>query len=170
MADVTRILDPARTPRTPSDSGSGSDMPAPEVQARQHARVREAHETELIEDYVELIDDLHQVQGEARAADLARRLGVSHATVHNMLRRLLDRGLVTKVPYRSVFLTDEGARMAAASRERHDIVLNFLRAAGVSESTAHEDAEGVEHHVSNETLRVLRRLTDWLGGPSGGRG
>lgn len=161
---MTRAPDSIRIALAPPPaSGSGADMPAPEVQARQHARVREAHETELLEDYVELIDDLHQVQGEARAADLARRLGVSHATVHNMLRRLLERGLVTKEPYRSIFLTEEGARMAAASRQRHDIVLSFLRAAGVSESTAQQDAEGIEHHVSDETVRVLKRLADRLG-------
>jgi len=146
----------------PLGSGSGTDMPAPEVQARQHARVREAHETELLEDYVELIGDLQQVQGEARATDLARRLGVSNATVHNMLRRLHERGLITKAPYRAIFLTDEGARMAAASRARHDVVLDFLRAAGVSEGTAQQDAEGMEHHVSDETLAVLQQLTDRL--------
>jgi DtxR family manganese transport transcriptional regulator len=137
-------------------------MPAPESQARQHARVREAHETELIEDYLELIGDLQQAHGEARAADLARRLGVSHATVHNMLRRLLDRGLVTKEPYRAIFLTDAGARMAADSRARHDVVLGFLRAAGVSEATAQQDAEGIEHHVSDETLHVLQGLAERL--------
>jgi DtxR family manganese transport transcriptional regulator len=139
-------------------------MPAPEIHARQHARVREAHETELIEDYLELIGDLHTAQGEARAADLARRLGVSHATVHNMLQRLQERGLITKEPYRSVFLTADGARMADASRQRHDIVLAFLRAAGVSEATAQEDAEGIEHHVSAETLQVLETLTQRLKG------
>ena len=154
----------------PPASGSGADsMPAPEVQARQHARVREAHETELLEDYVELIGDLQQMQGEARATDLARRLGVSNATVHNMLRRLHERGLITKAPYRAIFLTDAGARMAAASRARHDVVLDFLRAAGVSEATAQQDAEGMEHHVSEETLRVLARLAERLAGPDGER-
>ena len=137
----------------------GAEMPSPESQARQHARVREAHETELMEDYVELIGDLQATQGEARAADLARRLGVSHATVHNMLRRLADQGLITKEPYRSIFLTEKGAALANAARQRHDIVLSFLRAAGVSERTAQQDAEGIEHHVSEETLRVLHNLT-----------
>jgi len=147
-------------------AGSGDDgpngMPAPESQARRHARVRAAHETELIEDYVELIDDLQRRVGEARAADLARRMGVSHATVHNMLRRLGELGLVTKEPYRSVFLTEEGGRVARESRRRHDIVLAFLRAAGVAEATAQQDAEGIEHHVSDETLAILDRLATRL--------
>lgn len=159
---MTRILLPARIARSAGAGESGASMPAPEVQARQHARVREAHETELIEDYVELIDDLQRAQGEARAADLARRLGVSHATVHNMLRRLVDQGLVTKEPYRSIFLTETGQSMAETSRRRHDIVLSFLRAAGVSEATAQADAEGIEHHVSDETLRVLDQLAGHL--------
>lgn len=144
-----------------SETGA-PEMPAPESQAKRHARVREAHETELIEDYVELIGDLQQSVGEARAADLARRLGVSHATVHNMLRRLVELGLVTKAPYRAVFLTGEGARWADESRRRHDIVLAFLRAAGVSEATAQQDAEGIEHHVSDETLDILHALSESL--------
>jgi len=145
-----------------SYSGEPTRMLSPESQARQHERVREAHEMELVEDYVELIADLQHAHGEARAADVARRLGVTHATVHNMVKRLVDLGLVTKEPYRAIFLTEHGAEVAERSRRRHAIVLRFLRAAGVSEATAHEDAEGIEHHVSDETLDVLQRLTEDL--------
>ena len=66
----------------------------PKTQARWFTRVREAHQTETTEDYVELIADLIDVQKEARASDLAKRLGVSHPTVTKMLSRLQDEGYV----------------------------------------------------------------------------
>ena len=131
-------------------------LPNPDDQARRFARVRSAHRTEVQEDYVELIADLIAEQGEARAADLAQRLGVTAATVANTLTRLKRDGLVEMQPYRSIFLTAEGSAMAARSRERHDLVVRFLLALGVSPETAEGDAEGLEHHLSSETLRAMR--------------
>ena len=143
--------------KTPSQSGDA--LPPVEQHTRQYATVRNAHETELIEDYVELIGDLLLHRGEARAADIASRMAVSQATVSKMIRRLNELGLVNSQPYRSLFLTPEGHAMADASRERHGIVLNFLRALGVSDTTARIDAEGMEHHVSDETLAIMQRYT-----------
>lgn len=134
------------------------EMLAPEVHARQHVHVRKAHETELVEDYVELIADLIDAKGEARAVELSQRLGVTQATVGKMIRRLDERGLVTSEPYRSIFLTSAGRRMAEDSRQRHITVLRFLRAIGVPETAARQDAEGIEHHVSDATLAVMRRI------------
>ncbi len=127
------------------------------TQARQHATVRQVHETELIEDYVELIADLIDATGEARAAEVARRMDVRQATVAKMINRLAERGLVETAPYRPLHLTDSGRLMAERSRERHAVVLRFLRALGVPEDTARIDAEGIEHHVSEETLELMRR-------------
>ena len=66
-------------------------------------------------------------------------------------------GLVTRKPYRGVFLTEEGRRVAAESKLRHQTVEAFLRSLGVSAETARIDAEGIEHHVSSETLAAFRR-------------
>lgn len=123
------------------------------------ARTRQDHSRENAEDYVELIDALIRETGEARAVDLAERLGVTHVTVSKTIQRLQREGLVTSQPYRSIFLTDEGQKIAQASRARHVLVLEFLRALGVSEETAEADAEGIEHHVSKETLEAMRRFT-----------
>ena len=75
-----------------------------------------------------------------------------------VLRR---KGLVTSQPYRSIFLTGEGRSLAQESRHRHETVVKFLVALGVPARTADSDAEGIEHHVSEETLaafvRYLRR-------------
>jgi DtxR family transcriptional regulator, manganese transport regulator len=129
-------------------------------QARGFDRIRRAHQTEMAEDYVELIADLIEVNGEARVVDLAERFGVTHATVNKTVARLQREGLVTSKPYRSIFLTESGEEMAQRSRRRHQIVLDFLKAIGVSERNAEIDAEGIEHHVSEETLAVFEHIIE----------
>jgi DtxR family manganese transport transcriptional regulator len=129
-------------------------------QARSFERVRQAHQREVAEDYVELIADLIDVTGEARAVDLAERLGVTNATVNNTLNRLTREGLVTRQRYRSIFLTEAGRSMAEAARERHRLVRDFLLHLGVDAETAEIDAEGIEHHTSEKTLEALRRFLD----------
>jgi DtxR family manganese transport transcriptional regulator len=124
--------------------------------------MREAHRTEMAEDYVELISDMILANGEARLADLAVHIGVTSATAAKVVQRLQRDGLVESRPYRSIFLTEEGKVVAEMSRRRHRIVEDFLRALGVDEMTAEADAEGMEHHVSDETLEALERLTKQL--------
>ncbi|MBX2825806.1 MAG: manganese-binding transcriptional regulator MntR [Gammaproteobacteria bacterium] len=127
-------------------------------QAKVFNGVRQAHQLEVAEDYVELIDDLIEAKGEARVVDLAERLGISQSTVNKTISRLQREGLVTTEPYRSIFLTPDGKALADTSRVRHEIVYNFLLAIGVSEDTAVQDAEGVEHHVSKETLAAFQKI------------
>lgn len=122
-------------------------------------QVREAHRRELIDDYVELISDLIREVGEARQVDMAARLGVSQPTVAKMLKRLAGVGLIQQIPWRGVFLTPEGEKLAQETRERHQIVETFLLAIGVSQEIARRDAEGMEHHVSEETLERFRQFT-----------
>lgn len=129
-------------------------------QARSFERVREAHQREVAEDYVELIADLIDVTGEARAVDLAARLGVTNATVNNTLNRLAREGLVRRERYRSIFLTEAGRRIAEEARARHRIVRDFLLRLGVDRDTAEIDAEGIEHHISGVTLAALRRFLE----------
>jgi len=131
-----------------------------EDHAQGFLQVREAHRRELMDDYVELISDLIQEFGEARQVDLAARLGVSQPTVAKTLKRLASAGLVRQLPYRGTFLTPEGEKLAAENRERHNIVEAFFIALGISPETARLDSEGVEHHVSDETLEVFKRFTE----------
>jgi len=90
----------------------------------------------------------------------AARLGVSQPTVAKMLKRLGSAGLVEQVPYRGVFLTGEGEKLAEESRARHHIVESFLLALGISPETARRDSEGIEHHVSDETLAVFKKFSE----------
>ena len=153
-------IDPAEDELTPPPEGTGaiSAHMTPDRQASHFKRARHARETEIIEDYVELIADLIDEQGEARAVDIAKRLGVTGATVNKMIARLKQMDLVNAEPYRSVFLTDEGRQMAEASRARHHIVVALLRVVGVDEATAWADAEGMEHRCSPETLMAFKKF------------
>lgn len=126
--------------------------------AEEHHATRKAHATERAEDYVETVGDLIERMGEARVTDIARELGVSHVSVTRMVARLRDAGLVTAEPYRSIFLTPAGARLAQAAKRRHETVVRFLIALGVSDQAARIDAEGLEHHVGEETLRAFERF------------
>jgi DtxR family manganese transport transcriptional regulator len=130
---------------------------SPEVQARALRQTRRKHSLETAEDYAEAIAELTETVGEARAVDLARRLGVSHVTVIRTVSRLQRDGYTSSRPYRAIFLTEKGARLAKESRERHGLVVDFLRSLGIPEAVVQEDAEGIEHHVSAETLDAFRR-------------
>ena len=127
-------------------------------QAESFRRSRHDRAGEIAQDYVEAIADLSASLGEARVTDLARRLGVTHVTVNRTLGRLRQAGYVQTKPYRAIFLTDSGKKLAAESKKRHETVAAFLRSLGVSEKTSELDAEGIEHHVSPETLAAFERL------------
>jgi DtxR family manganese transport transcriptional regulator len=133
--------------------------PALQIPVRGHAeRARKDRAQELAQDYVEMIAELIAKTGEARLIDLARGLGVTHVTANRTIQRLQRQGLVTTQPYRSIFLTTPGKRLARESRERHDLVVRFLTALGVPAAVAESDAEGIEHHVSRETLAAFKHL------------
>jgi DtxR family manganese transport transcriptional regulator len=128
-----------------------------EHQAHDFGRVRDAHSSEIAEDYVELIADILDSSGDVRAVDLAQRFGVTPATVNNNIKRLVRDGLVRSERYRSIFLTESGRALAEHCRERHRVVRDFLVSLGISSVTAESDAEGIEHHVSKETLAAFVR-------------
>ncbi len=130
----------------------------PAGQAHTFSQARQDHAIETAADYVELIDELRRQTGEARGADLSQMLGVSHVTVTKTLQRLARDGYVIAKPYRSVFLTEKGTKLAEASRERHRLMVELLERVGVPKSVAEADAEGMEHHVSEETLEAIKRF------------
>jgi len=77
-------------------------------------------------------------------------------TVNRTIGRLQRDGYVTTEPYAPIKLTPAGRRLAKAARGRHEIVYQFLLSLGVSEAVAAIDSEGIEHHVSPETLAAMR--------------
>jgi DtxR family manganese transport transcriptional regulator len=139
----------------PPPAGESEGLPTEPVQASRFGKARTAQSSALLEDYAELIADLLANEGEARPTDIARRLGVSHATAIKTITRLKCHGLATARPYRGVFLTEEGEKLAARVKQRHRLVVDLLRAVGVPVEAAEQDAEGIEHHVSDATLEAF---------------
>jgi DtxR family transcriptional regulator, manganese transport regulator len=137
--------------------GAGK-LPTEGIQARRFGKTRSAQSTALFEDYVELIADLLTSAGEARPTDIARRLGVSHATAVKTVARLKRAGLATARPYRGVFLTERGQALAERVRVRHRLVVDVLRMLGVPSEAAEADAEGIEHYVSETTLKAFEQF------------
>lgn len=139
-------------------SNSSRSLPSPDAHAARFLRQREADRAAVAEDYVELIADLLREEGEARAVELARRMGVSQATVTATVARLQRAGLVETKPYRGLFLTEAGDAMAETAKRRHDLMVRFLLAVGLDRETAEADAEGLEHHASERTLAAFARF------------
>jgi DtxR family transcriptional regulator, manganese transport regulator len=120
------------------------------------SHARNAQAMAVMEDYAEMISDLIAEHGEARIADIAQLMGVTHPTATKAVARLKREGLAVSRPYRGVFLTEDGATLADRVRARHRVVVDLLKAVGVPEQTAELDAEGMEHHVSEETLAAFQ--------------
>ena len=142
----------------PGKTTQHAALPAEPTQAQRFGKARTAQSGALLEDYVELISDLLENNGEARPTDIARRLGVSHATAIKTIGRLKREGLASAKPYRGVFLTADGEQLAGRVRARHRLVVDVLRAIGVPAEAAEQDAEGLEHHVSDVTLAAFGRF------------
>ncbi|MCR9076027.1 MAG: manganese-binding transcriptional regulator MntR, partial [bacterium] len=123
-------------------------------------RTRRDHASEIAEDYVEAIAEIIEERGSCRVRDLSGRFGVTHVTVVRTVQRLERDGLIVTEPYKPIELTQRGARLADECKARHDIVLRFLIALGVPEPIAAIDTEGIEHHVSPETLERLKAYID----------
>ena len=121
-------------------------------------KVRDAHKTENTEDYLEIIADLLNAKGEARIVDIANQLDIAQATANKTVKRLQNQGYLKKEPYRSIFLTLKGQELASTSKKRHIIVLTFLKNLGLDNKTAEADAEGIEHHVSQKTLKKMEQF------------
>jgi len=134
---------------------SKASLSAPPVQARRFEHVRQARASSMLEDYTELIADLIAANGEARTTDIAQRLGIAHPTASKTIARLKREGLVTAKPYRGVFLTEAGVAMADRARQRHRLVVDLLVAVGAPREAAEADAEGIEHYVSQATLKAF---------------
>lgn len=134
--------------------------------ADRHRRTRRDHATETAEDYVEAIADIIEHEGSCRVVDLAKRFDVTHVTVTRIVSRLQKEGYVETEPYRPISLTGKGVRLARESHRRHEIVYRFLLSIGVPDEVADIDAEGIEHHVSPETLQRFEELANQSAPPA----
>ncbi len=130
------------------------------------AKTRSDHSQETARDVVELIlrmgksGDADQPQKEVRTVDLVKALEVSQPTVTKILMRLEREGLLLVHKRQSIELTEEGRKLAAESLKTHELVKAFLEAIGVSSFQAEMDTEGIEHHLSAESLECMKRFIE----------
>ncbi len=117
-----------------------------------------------MEDYLEQIHNLIEAKGYARVVDIAGNLGVSQASVTNMIQRLDAEGYVVYERYRGVTMTEAGREIGRAIARRHEVLTRLLAGFGLDPKTVHEDVEGMEHHISRQTLDVLTLLMEELEG------
>lgn len=114
------------------------------------------------QDYLEQIHRLIGSKGYARVADIAAALEIAPASVTTMIQRLDAEGLVVYEKYRGVVLTAQGQDIAEEVVKRHEILARLLRSFGLDEKTIYQDVEGMEHHISKATLRVLIAIVEEL--------
>ncbi len=115
-----------------------------------------------VEDYLERILELINTKGYARVVDIAGSLGISQASVTNMVQRLDSEGLLKYEKYRGLVLTTAGETLARNITRRHQLLTDFFKLLGLPDDVIYHDVEGMEHHISPPTLRAIENLTDLL--------
>lgn len=119
--------------------------------------------SESAEDYLKTICKMGGTQGAVSTSALASRLGISPVSVHEMIRKLAEQGLVEYTPYRGGSLTPAGLRAAQNVFRRHRLWERFLHdSLGLPWARVHEEAERLEHATSQE---VSDRLAQFLNYP-----
>lgn len=111
------------------------------------------------EDYLERIHELIESKGNAHVADIAQSLNVGQPSVTSMVQKLADEGYLRYEKYRSLTLTDAGRAVAERIRDRHVVLASFFTLFDLDDDTQARDIEGIEHHLSSDTLNTLANLT-----------
>jgi len=114
------------------------------------------------EDYLERIHELIQEKGYARVVDIASSLKVKQASVTSMVQKLAELGYLNYEKYRGLVLTDKGRVVAVRIKKRHQTLARFFSLFGLDEQTQQQDIEGIEHHLSAETVEVLSNLAKFF--------
>ncbi|MDT7886625.1 MAG: metal-dependent transcriptional regulator [Thermoproteota archaeon] len=111
-----------------------------------------------MEDYLEVIYELLKEKGYVKSKDISRILNVKASTVTIMLKALAEKKLINYEKYGGITLTEEGIKKAEEISRKHKIIIDFLLLLGIDEKQANLEAEGIEHIISDETLRKIEKL------------
>ena len=110
------------------------------------------------EDYLERIHELIEEKGYARVVDIASSLKVKEASVTSMVQKLDEAGYLKYEKYRGLIMTDKGLEVARKIRSRHETLSRFFSIFGVDPESQRQDIEGIEHHLSPDTVAMLADL------------
>lgn len=114
------------------------------------------------EDYLERIHELIEEKGYARVVDIASSLRVKQASVTNMVKKLGELGYLKYERYRGLILTDKGRDVAQRIQQRHETLSRFFSLFGLNKETQQLDIEGIEHHLSPDTVEILSDLAKFF--------
>lgn len=114
------------------------------------------------EDYLERIDELIEQKGYARVVDIASSLKVKQASVTSMVQKLGEAGYLNYEKYRGLILTAKGKDVARKIRDRHQILSRFFSLFGLDAESQRQDIEGIEHHLSPDTVDIIADLATFF--------
>jgi len=114
------------------------------------------------EDYLERIHELIEEKGYARVVDIASSLQVKQASVTNMVQKLGEMGYLNYEKYRGLVLTAKGREIACNIQKRHETLSRFFSVLDLDADTQKADIEGIEHHLSPATVKVLADLAQFF--------
>lgn len=114
--------------------------------------------TQSVADYLEAIMMLQKEKVHVRSVDIANHFGYSRPTVSQTLKSFRSKGYVEVDEDGFVSLTELGKEIAQSTYEKHVVLTGLLKAIGVSEETAKEDACKLEHDISEETFEAIKKF------------
>jgi len=118
--------------------------------------------TPSMEDYLERIYKLIDEKGYARVSDIAEGLEVHPSSVTKMIQKLDKDKYLVYEKYRGLVLTSKGKKMGKRLVDRHALLEQFLTVIGVQEENIYRDVEGIEHHLSWDSITCIETLIEYL--------
>jgi len=118
--------------------------------------------TPSMEDYLERIYKLIDEKGYARVSDIAEGLEVHPSSVTKMIQKLDKDNYLIYEKYRGLVLTNKGKKMGKRLMDRHQLLESFLTIIGVQEENIYKDVEGIEHHLSWDSITCIETLVEYF--------
>src|SRR4051812_36971268 len=118
--------------------------------------------SQTAEDYLERIHELIEQKGYARVVDIASSLKVKQASVTSMVQKLGEAGYLKYEKYRGLILTEKGREVARRIQSRHETLSRFFSLFGLDAESQRQDIEGIEHHLSPDTVEILADLAQFF--------
>ncbi|WP_106768102.1 transcriptional regulator MntR [Paenibacillus faecalis] len=118
--------------------------------------------TPSMEDYLERIYKLIDEKGYARVSDIAEGLEVHPSSVTKMIQKLDKDEYLIYEKYRGLVLTSKGKKMGKRLMARHQLLEEFLGMIGVQEENIYRDVEGIEHHLSWDSITCIETLVEFF--------
>lgn len=118
--------------------------------------------TPSMEDYIEQIYNLIEEKGYARVSDISEALSVHPSSVTKMVQKLDKDEYLVYEKYRGLVLTPKGKKIGKRLVFRHDLLEQFLKIIGVKNENIYNDVEGIEHHLSWDSIERIFDLVQFF--------